>query len=373
MRVLTTLLICTLGAPATLSAETLITPKVSTSFTTDGLSTVNGGAEQGSDWIGLFNGQLQLNGATNGPLEGWSLGAQAITPYGDGIEGDPVGEFNAVSNLKPNQLTLVFAWMEGQVTDDLKIRVGAIAPEQTFMNANGAGRFINGLYGPLPTLNGNLPPPAEVVTAMGGMAEGRLSRHFTVRGGAYNIRLPDETGAAVDNTEAAYMEVAVADKLLSYHTSRVTFGLAHRTDAFERMDTGDRQDGLTHAHVILEQALPGATNVFLRGGLNMTPAVSKAHWHVDGGITMDDVLPGGGDVGLGGAVTRFTDSAQAAAAAEGNAMSNAEGVVELTAQYAVLDFMKLQPDAQVVINPQNSGKTAWVAGLRVVVGMSAGE
>lgn len=371
---LTSLLCLALWTSPALAQEAPPAFELISSWILEGFGNLYGGLRAGGAIMGLVDSQL-----IGRPADGLTLGIQALQPHGHRLTQHEVGDFNTVSNIEAHGTFRLFrAWAQGDLLDErLMIRGGVLAADEAFMVDPAAALFINGLFGPLPTLTGNIPAPQYPLGALGLLVEGRPAEGVTVRGAIYD----GDAGSEPDNLfgldlkisgdqgAACFGEVAFEGPWLHpAHASRLTLGAIAGTGRYGDLRRPRSARGLGMGHVMLGQIFSWG-EIFARGGLSPATHLGPVHWHLDGGLKIPAALPGEGDLGLGLAWTRFSEEARDASAVEGIPITDAERVVELTATFPLNDSFTIQPDAQLIVTPQIGRQTAWLAGLRVIAGL----
>jgi len=358
--------------------------EASSSWYGDGFMNLSGGVSQKGAAMGLVDTELALHsGGRAGIWSHMTAEVHGFFVHGQRLTRDVVGDFNTVSNIEAERTLRLFrAFVEKRALGErLLVRAGVLSSDSSFMVEPAEVFFINGLFGPIPTLTGNIPASQYPIGALGLLVEVIPVEDWLIHVAA----MDGDAGNDIDNRHGLDLDVSgdqgaalffEVSRLTSPaedgYASHVALGGTYSTGTFVDFSTGEQVRGLGLVHVMLEKTLPppwrgDALDVFVRFGLSPQFDRSAVAWHVDTGFRLAAWLPGQGTLGVGFAWTQFGDAATRAAVAEGLPDNSAEAVLEVTASWQPEEFLTLQPDIQVIMPPQGAGQSAWVLGLRIVL------
>lgn len=314
-----------------------------------------GGAREGVRQARLFDASLWFDGET---LLGWGGATFFVDAYATGGAGPAVltGSLQDNSNIESVPVAIVAeAWWEQRLADDrLRLKLGKVDANGEFAYAENALLFVHPSMGVSPTI---FPMPTFPDPAFSANAELRLARS-ALRLGVYDgagaegvptgSRGPSTLfGEPDDLFLIGELEHAWGARDSDTRPGRVGLGYWEHTGRFERFGGGTQR----HAHglyLVLDQGLP---NPFGSGTLDGFLMLGSAQEEVSA-IT--------GHVGLGAVWSGFRDGKQDALGAglswvglseRAGLDDDGELAGELFWRFAATDWLILQPDLQVVLDP----------------------
>lgn len=351
----------------------------------DGMGVVSGGVER--SWAGLYNVDLQAE--LDGESVGWAGGRVFLYVLGNGGR-DPselVGDFQAVSNIAaPDTWKLFEAWVEQDVADGAaSIRAGLYDLNAEFDVLESAATLVNSSFGIGPDFSQScLTGPSIFPTTSLAL---RLEADA---GGSFRIRAAVLDGVAGDPSDPYGTEIVLdrADGVLltgeaewASSRGRAAAGAWGYTRAFETNrahvgvpGAGDEEGVSFGGYALAEGLLRGEEDPdqglrgFLRAGF-ASGRVNRIGSYLGAGASYTGLLPGRerDELAVGLAAARNSDEFLAARSAVDRPADRWELTLEATYALRVDEWLVLQPDLQVVLNPGTEPAVgdAVVLGLRV--------
>ena len=361
---------------------------ISSNYTGEFISNVSGGKARGGILEGLFKLSLDVNLEKAVGWQGATFRVSTLTPHGSSPSAKFVGDSALVSNIDANDaLRLVDLWLEQRILEDkISIKIGQMRVDDEFGVTDTAGMFLNsnfgvpsiaaptmpvpnypvgalgvrvrvepikGLYGQVGLYDGNS-SPSEIADPTNGSL-GRASRHGT----DWAFRSSEGVLWA---TEVGYQ------RCCDEYPGAIRLGFLHHTDETASLKPGDNPHSYNNSgYFVIDQTIwqkSGAPkeglSAFLRGITSKESRNVQAH-SVQLGTTFTGIATSDDKLGVAWARTRFSRYVAG--------IPSNESILELTYQYPVNSYLKVQPDIQYVRNPgQNRAySSAWVAGVRAVL------
>lgn len=380
-------------------------------YTVDIFGNVSGGEQRGAAYAGLlqFGTELDLE-----KLVGWrgaSLSSTWLWLSGRDASADLVGNFLTVSNIAGFETLRMFElWGEQTWWDErISLRVGQLAADSEFIISQYAALFINGTFGwpaftymnlpeggpgyPMGTLGARLSlQPSENITLMGAVFQGNVFAQEVNRHG-FRYRLNAETGYTfLQETQLRWPQDSVkglgpgqaklgfwwqsgsaADALTTSTTSGNVgvYGIIDQL-VFRELSASPRPVGKNAPETKNSVAPPPdeptqGLGVFAR--MALAPADRNVvNFYFDTGLNYTGLLPTReADVfGLAWAYAQISPGAWNERAAEQLPAAGAEMVLEATYQAQINPWLILQPDLQLIIQPNATqvGNPALLLGIR---------
>jgi len=372
------------------------------SYTVDVFGNTTGGLKTGT----VYAGSLQFGADVDlEKLAGWEGGCVSTTWIwlsGRDASEDLVGNFLTISNIAGfNTLRMFELWFQQNLLEDkISLRVGQLAADSEFIISDYAGLFLNGTFGwpaftymnipaggpgyPMGTLGVRLAlQPVEWFTFMTAAFQGDVFEQDVNRHG-FRYRLDAATGYTFIN-EAQFRWNHADDEtgLPGAFKSGVWFQTGRSADPL----ADSTRSGNLGAYWILDQMLyrePTPTAeapVFGKGSADFKNAKQVAstataeksdqglgfftriavtpqdrnfvNFYFDTGLTYKGLIPTRDDdtLGIGFGYAQISNGARSSLRDEGSNPRGAEMVLEATYQIQVNNWFVVQPDLQVIINP----------------------
>ncbi len=341
-----------------------------------------GGLRTATDWAGLleFGVNVDLEKAI-----GWRharFHASAVwLQDNDDPSADYVGNFDEVSNIAGERAVRAYRFYlsQGCESERLRIKLGQLVLDDDFMVSTHASLFLNASFGAMPIESVNSPAPIYPLAALGGLAQWRPNDSVAIKLGVYNGDAGSESGnrhgfdydIGRSGGVMTFIEVAVESALLGRDA---TYKLGGYHDSGETIDfdSGRTTTDIFAIYAIVDQTLIGTREnswlaAFFRVGWSPLEDRSQVHWYLDAGLTARG-FRAGDRVGLGVVHARFGDAFVSAQASSGSPIVGDTTAIELTYSAQLTPWFVLQPDLQIIIDPQNaSASDAFVGGLRATI------
>lgn len=370
------------------------------SYTVDVFGNTTGGLKTGTNYSGLlqFGTELDLEA-----LVGWK-GASVSTTWlwlsGRDASEDLVGNFLTISNIAGfNTLRMFELWWQQNLWDDrISLRVGQLAADSEFMISDYAGVFINGTFGwpafaymnlpeggpgyPMGTLGARLAfQPTEGFTFMTAVFQGNVFAQDINRHG-FRYRLDATEGYTFLNEAQVRWYASEASSGLPgqfkagiwFQSGQFADALAETTSSgnvgvygivdqmlfrerareISQSEKGDSKKAVTAEPESSSQGL----GFFAR--MAGAPADRNVvNFYLDTGLTYQGLIPSRDDdiLGVGFGYAQISRGARDDLAAEGFRPVGAEMVLEVTYQARLSPWLMLQPDLQLIVNPNATQDT----------------
>src|SRR5690625_1833753 len=151
------------------------------SFTGDFLANANGGAKTGSVSAGLLEIEFSADLEKIFGWNGASFFANAFYFHGHDLSEHLVGSFDDVSNIfSETDFNFFNIYLQQKLAEEnIRLKIGQIAADDDFMTSEKADLFINSVFGPLPTLVGNIPAPEYPLAAPGFFLRSKPAEEWT--------------------------------------------------------------------------------------------------------------------------------------------------------------------------------------------------
>jgi porin len=372
------------------------------SYTIDVFGNTTGGVKTGTIYAGLlqFGAELDLD-----KLVGWQGGSVSTTWLwisGKDASEELVGNFLTISNIAGLETLRMFElWFQQNLFDDvLSLRAGQLAADSEFIISDYAGLFINGTFGwpaftymnipaggpgyPMGTLGLRLAlQPVHWFTFMTAVFQGDVFEQDVNRHG-FRYRLDAATGYTFINE--AQIRWNHADEEIGL-PGALKSGIWFQTGNFADPLADSTRSGNLGAYWILDQMLyreptrSAKASVFGKGGADCknpkqaapTAATEKTdqglgfftriaftpqdrnfvNFYFDTGLTYKGLIPGRDvdTLGIGFGYAQISNGSRSALRNNGSVPRGAEMVLEATYQIQINNWFAVQPDLQVIINP----------------------
>ncbi len=310
-------------------------------------------------------------------LPGGVLFLDLMAVHGDGLSEHSVGDAQIVSNIEaPAAVRPIEAWLQMPLTRGSRFKVGLIDLNSEFDVQDIGALFLNGSHGIGPEFSqsGTNGPSIFPITSVGAIIEAeysgglvRLGVFDAVAGGEADparpaIRWPGANGALL----VGEVDLALAERGI------VRLGAWRYGRRFEPLaQTGAEQRSLG-AYAMIEGSLlrfetGHSLKAWVRAGVASEAVNPIANYWGGGASFGDDASRFGAAI----AHARLGKQALSRAAREGEEMTRAETVFELTWARRIASGMSIQPNMQYVVNPgwKPGRRNALIAGLRLSFGL----
>jgi porin len=320
-------------------------------YTTEIISTVSGGNDRGTGWLGRLDVTADT-GADLAGIPGLHAHLDLFLLHGPNFSDRYAGDIQTVSNIDaPSALRPFEAFIEAPILPNVRAKAGLFDLNSEFDVQSVGAPFLNSSFGIGPDfsqsgLNG---PSIYPVTAPGlfvaAEKDGRYVRVAIFDAVAGQLGHPSRFLPGGLGHDGALLVGEIGLPLGK--TGHVQFGGWRYTDRFDRIDGGGR--GISEGgYALIEARLAGREDgVALRGWLRVGLAADKVNSigsYVGGGATYGDKK------WLAGAAiahARFGDPARQA----DPGLARAETAFELTLDHRLTRWFAVQPDIQYVRHP----------------------
>lgn len=346
----------------------------------DFMDNVHGGKRTGGEWGSLLTFGLDLEFEKLADWKGGYFHIGFNYYEGRSVNDHRIGARNGASDLSTgSQFKMADAYFLQEFKDgQYSIKFGQMSPDSDFMLSDYRGLFFNGAFGTIRTLDNFLSPQysmagvgvvgyAEPITnyfVQGGLFFGDSGKERHANHG-FNYRFGGDRGYLFLYEAGSYY------KILDRKGS-VKVGGLYDTGVFKRFIDGSNKDnGIYSFYITADQELitnaQGETILggTLRAGISPQTSVSQVNYHLEGVINWFGPLPcRPKDVfGLGLAYVHFGNDYVKSQRDAGTNISTGETVLEMTYAVSVTPWLTVQPDFQIIFNPMESRKNAYVVGL----------
>lgn len=347
------------------------------SYTGEYFGNLDGGLARGGVREGLLDFGVGIDLEKLAGVTGGSLFFAGHWIEGEDPSAELTGDFNAVSNLAAFDTVRLFqAWYGQSLGERWTWRAGLLAADEDFTVSEAAQLYLNGAFGPIPTLSGNVGAPVWPLGAPGVLLEWEDPGGGFLRLGVYDGDAGDEAvnddglHVSLSSRQGALsiLEGGVATSRLG-HPGVYKLGAFHHSGELRDFATGGTADGTHGLYFVADQTVwrGGESRLvcFWRAGWNPPEDRSVVGYYGDFGLNLEG-LPGrpADSVGVAFSHTGFADAYVAARRTGGENVSRRESVLELSYRAAITPRWSLQPDLQWVIDPHESRRDALIAGLR---------
>ncbi|MEM8549389.1 MAG: carbohydrate porin [Verrucomicrobiota bacterium] len=344
----------------------------------------SGGERTGAE--GLFQAQfgfaLDLNKLAD--LEGWTYAMDWHAYYGSQPSISLVGldEASAISNLEAQanvvrfrNISLQRSFNDGQYL----IRFGQLAADDDFMVSETAGLFLNGAFGPFPAQARAVDAPIYPLSAPGIYFYAEPAEDIFMQLGVYTANAGEDNssnwgfGWEINGRDGAAIFYEIGTQQTPFNLpGTYTLGVFASTGDVTLNTTGETDWGVAYPYVLIDQAFltdregNPVLSGFFRFTTNFQHDRTIINVYTDAGLAWYGPIPGREDDTAGVAINFGSyerDYLQAELAA-GNDLGAEQTIIELTYLVQVTDWFSVQPDLQIVLDPHNSRRDAWVVGLR---------
>jgi len=358
-------------------------------YSADVWGNVKGGIKQEAVYSGLleFSNKIDFE-----KLVGWQ-GATFYSRWfwlsGQNPSADLTGNFFAINNLSGyNTVRNYELWYQQNFFDDkLSIRVGQLAADSEFVTSSYASAFMNGTFGWPTALSSNIPnggpaypsggpgirvavKPIECVTIMSAVLQGNVFPQNVNKHG-FDWELSYDQGLLSLNE--------VQWRHQNWLPGDVKAGVWGESGSFVNFSSPTATNsGNYGAYLIADQMLyrPGAADTKQGLGAFVRLAIQPEDRnyigrYVDGGLNYLGLIPGRDmdTLGLAVACGEVTSGARAQLISQGGSGPPNETLIEATYAAQVTNWLILEPDVQVILNPggATTSSSVVILGARAVI------
>lgn len=361
---------------------------LSGSYVADYFVNTHGGLYTGAKYLHLLSTPVHFDLNRLAGLKGGMIYILPFWTFG-GDPSDMVSVAQELSSIEaPNTWKVYEAWYQQELFDSrFSALFGLYDLNSEFENINRANLFINSSFGIDPEFaqTGANGPSIFPTTALALRLEGLVSNTLTARSAVFN-------GVAGDPSDPYGTHVMFNDGLLlvleidytGIGNSRFGIGTwmySSRTkgifdEELDRPGLGRKRNKgiyfLGEYSLYSDESLARELGVFARAGYT-DPYLNRVCYFVGTGVTMDGLLSRKYDNTLGlGVVSAFNGKDYKDAQMQlGNAVDNAETIIEATLLLQVQKHVQIQPDIQYVFNPNTDPtiKNSLVFAFRVILSL----
>jgi len=344
----------------------------------------SGGVQSGT--VGLlqskFGFELDLD-KTSG-MQGWHYVMNWHAYYGNSPSITLVGmdEASALSSLEAVSNVVRFAniYLQRDFDDGrYQLRFGQISADDTFMVSEYGSTFINSSFGALPASIWAMDTPIYPLWAPGIYGYAQPADDLFMRLGIYTAN----AGQDVSSNWGFDWSISANDGLGFFYEigteqspwelpGTYVLGVFATTGDVTLFSNGAQDWGLAYPYLMINQALvtdhDGNTVLggFFRLATTFQPDRSVIDLDIDTGLAWYGPIPSRPhDVfGAGFVYTSYQNDYLNWQRRAGNNVGQQQTIIEVTYQIAVTEWIYVQPDFQVVLDPHFSRHDAWVLGLR---------
>jgi porin len=356
--------------------------EVNANYTTEIFGNPTGGKKHGSVFDGLAKLSLDINLEKAVGLQDATFRMSGFYPHGTSGSLRNVGDASLFSNIDAyDSYRLVDLWVEQKLIDGkLSVKVGQMRIDDEFGVTDSAAFYINSTFGvPNPPATqmplGNYPigalgarvrfEPIENVYGLLGVYDGNPSSgDFGGNGKRHG------TDWALRSSEGSlYIGEAGYQRSSGEYPFAVRLGFLHHTGTFNDVRAGVTQshNSSTSTYYVIDQNVwqkakdsKEGLSVFLRGTMaeRSTSIMSNT---TQVGVTYTGLAGSDDRLGLAFARNKFSSGQQGD--------PSAETITELSYQFPVTSYLKVQPDVQYIAKPGGTSthQNALVLGIRAVL------
>jgi porin len=358
---------------ATSARADVITPHLLYNIAT--ISNLSGGAKVGTVGVGAAHLQMLVNGAPLGAPD-FSVFVDGLVTHGGAPDG-LVGDAQGVSNIAASPARRLYEGWVQYAQGGFSVLAGKYDLNSEFYRLSSAGLFLNSSFGigPEYALSGVAGPSIFPDPSLGLRFAYKPTDDVVLRVAVLNERAPDQAGSdgALVIGEFAVLE-RTADSLPPGQ-SRARVGRNAGLPAYEnKLALGVWYDSKGNPDPLFPNVNHHAAGVYLIGdrmfgslaGGTLTGffqlgvsdgRVGRFGAYFGGGLTVVGMVPGRPNDEIGVAFARAENGAHYRALQQslpGLADTNAETTVEASYLAQVTDWLALQPDLQLVLNPNTT-------------------
>ncbi|MGO3455438.1 MAG: carbohydrate porin [Marinomonadaceae bacterium] len=350
-------------APKAFAVEVTPGLDLGVEYTQDLLSNVSGGSSQGSAGIGVGYLSADLDGRVWGGSENNKFSFSYQFTTGSSIS-DDVGDLQTLDNIEAyNTSTIYSAYFEHDFEDEGSMyRIGMQDYNEVFSAIDTAAVFVNSSFGIDPTI-AQIGPSLFPITTLGAVGRWQSDSGFYITGGLFNGVSGDE-----DHPVGTQIKFSSANGILSTveagiiggdtHPFKVAIGSWYSTTQYEDTSGTDRSNNRGY-YATGELRLAGSGNSAKLNGFAQLGSAESDRNDLDGyigaGLTLNEFSSSRPDDILGLAfASAYTSDSYRDSTSDTN---GAETAIEVTYQFAVNEYVFIQPSIQYIINPGADAST----------------
>lgn len=357
--------------------------RLAASYDAEVWSNLDGGIQTGTEFIGVGFVEGDFDMEKIAGLEGASFFASGAwyegrSPTDKLIGADPSTYLSAIEADR-SFWRFYRLYYEQKIGDSpWALRIGQLAADEVFMLSEYAGLFLNAQFGAMPSMADNLAAPIYPLPAPGALLLYEPDEGIFARLGVYTADAGQNTAGNIgfdwrlggDAGGALFFETGIAGDILG-REGRYTLGFVGANNQTVNYRTGANATGFYSFYFMADRVIEtrenGAPSLagFFRFAYNPQSGHSQQQYYADFGVNWFAPFPNReNDVaGIAVGYNSYYDAFRQSSASAGQPVTPDQTVIELTYQFEVYEWFKLQPDFQIFLNPQFSGRDAYVIGL----------
>jgi porin len=324
------------------------------------------------------------------PLLGWpgaTFRVSGLAPHGTSGSSRHAGDISLFSNFDAyDSVRLVDFWLEQRLLEDtLSVKVGQLLLDDEFALTDSATLFINSSFGAAYTAVTPMPLATYPSGALGIRAriepvKGLYGQLAVYDGNPSQADYPDPTTRRTTNVKRNGTDWALRQsegylwageigyQRTDEYPGAYRIGFLHHTDGFVSLSTPGKIDGSNNSgYFVLDQTLwqkSGSPKEGLAGFVRGISAQEKRNTmsrSIQTGLTYTGLVNSSDRLGLAYArnqISRYRTPG-----------GDSERITEVSYQYPLQSYLKVQPDLQFIQHPGGSAAipNAWVVGVRAIV------
>ncbi len=357
-------------------AERGVTPYATSNV--EAFGTASGESSDGADWtseleFGLDVDLKKVVGPGGGSFHASLLWIEGTDPS------ERVGNLNAISSLSAPAAARVYQLWYKQILPPVAVKLGQVVPGDDFMVSSTAALYLNASFGTYPTFTANTNAATYPLGAPGAVVTWSVTEAASFQSGVYVADAGPNDGGnhgfgwSMDHGWVVFSEVAYKTSL-GGRSGVYKVGGYYDTARFTDLVTGASDRGNWSLYVLGDQMLyagaDGVPTVTAFAAVALSPQQDRntVYYYGQAGVNVIGLVPSRPKdvLGLGALYARFSADFVQANRVAGTAVTSQETIVELTYQAVIAPFLTLQPDLQLVLDANQTGRNAVVFGVRLV-------
>lgn len=353
------------------------------SYTTGFFANLSGGFEPGIRYDGFAEWGFALDFERLVRWPGASFRMNWISYHGGLPSVDLVGVFPSEAvNADESEARFRFfeiAFRQVLFEERLRIEIGQLTADEEFFQSDSSGLLANGTFGFLGIARSVTPfypvaAPGVLVAAR--TLDGGLELRTALYTADVGLDTPESIGFdwGLRGGVSLFGELIWRPRVFG-RAAKLAFGAVGVTldepdpSSLDEADSGYGLYGLIDVPIWASGSGPARVSAFSRSFGSPRVDRAAAHWYTSFGLAARGFLPARPDdaVAFGFSWMAFSEAYVEHQADLGRAVSDSESILELTYVARATGWMTVQPDLQVVLDPNFSRRNAVVLGLFAVV------
>jgi porin len=321
------------------------------SYIGDVTSNFSGGMKKGTLYLGMANIKIGLETEPLGWWSGGQLSINLANTHGAMPSRDFIGDYQKVSSIEAGDHAYIQELWFKQTLSELQFIVGVQDVNVEFARNSSGSLFLNGSFGILPTISGNIPSSVFPLTSLGFTVVWFSSDHMTWRAALYdglptafehnpyNIKWDLRQSEGIINLlEAEYfLGKETMYKIGIYHHDHLFTSEQERQELVYEHNVGVY--GVTDVRIYTKEDHTSVVHLFAQAGFS-SRVINENYWYGGLGVRVAGVF-----------ADPVKDEAGFAVAHAGMRSLNDETTIELTYWRHFSDHLYLQPDIQFIFHP----------------------